>query len=503
MAEDLLSSIISLLASLALAGILAHVIFNGDGPTAVTSKKSKKTKKKRQPEEGLKLSSDIDIPIEILLKDVLPMLPLRSDWNNLSMVNKATYRFFKSQKDLLPPWPKECMWPQDPVFVSDALRAHARAGYRRLPEYLKHQKSSNAVWSRDGTQIASLGNSYQFWMTGRSLQIHVVDQKLGHVKKWEAHGGRDICSIDFGDKFLVSSGLDCVVKKWGRKRNRYDCVAEWDHLIPKEDYEFEEGYIVRRDNEVMFPLRVAPDSSTIVMMIRYRALIFNAADGVVSHSIQLAGYHATAQPLFFPDGKSIALGCDDELPNSRGCIKVWRRADNSVQTKVLPEPVREVGIIYSTFVSVSDFAISSDGLTLVCCSETVALIWRVEEEGLSLKGKLHTHYLHDMKSVAFLPDEAYVVVAGEERNDYDHVGFATFYRLADQSCSSSYTFSGPVDSIRYSPSGIGLYVSEGKATINFDLDVEDDSDDNEDEDEEYQPRTGPLVFDFVTGEMTR
>ena len=484
MTEDLLSSAMSMLASLVLAGTLAHVI----------SKNSKKKTKKT--EEGLKLSSDINIPIEILLKDVVPMLPLRSDWSNLSMINKATYQLFQSEKDLLPPWPKECMWPQDPDYrwdairanahdvITDALREHARTGLTtpvlRLPEHLQHQKSSNAVWSRDGTQIASLGSSYRFWMANRSDHIHVVDQKLGHVKKWEAHGGRDVCSIDFGDKFLVSSGLDCIVKKWGRKSNRYDCVAEWDHLISREDFEFEEGIILRRDKEVMFPLRVAPDSSTIVMMIRSRAFIFSAADGVVSHSIKLAGYHATAQPLFFPDGRSIALGCNNELPNSRGCIKVWRRADNSVQTKVLPEPVREVGIFPNDSVYVSDFTISSDGLTLVCCSEIEALVWRVEEEGLSLKGKLQsTDYSSEMKSVTFLPDESYVAVAGLEMSDGPQdAGFATFYRLADQSCSSCYTFSGPVDSIAYSPNGIGLYVCDGKATINFDLDVEDDIDDN-------------------------
>lgn len=497
---------ITLVAALYLLLNSPTVTFNYFGGAKKAKKTMKKKKKKKRPEGFLSFN---DIPVGILLEDVMPFLPSRrSDWNNLAIINRSTYQSFRSRSDLLPPWPRECRWPQDPRFVSDALSAMAPHGQRQLPEFLLHQKSCHAVWSRDGTQIASLGNSFSFWMANRNNYIHVVDQKLGHVKKWAAHGeDNNVLSIDFGDEFLVSSGEDCLVKKWGRKNNSYDCVAEWDHLIPKDEYVNKDDGRFLRDNseELFFPLRVSPDSLTIVMMIRGRALIFSAADGLIRHLTQLVGYHATAQPMFFPNGESIAFGCAFTQIVNRSCIKVWREWNEaeSIKTLVIPEAAPETRYAFHFLRenAITEFAISSDGLTLVSCGEEV-LFWTFEEDGTAfIKDKLRIPDGYKAKSVSFLPSGTHVAVAGEgdERYDGEFSGFLNFFSLVDLNRTSAYDFSDVVNSIRYSSKGIGLYVSGDKATINPDLDVdcndEDDADD-EDEDVEYQPRTVPVVFDF-------
>ena len=168
----------------------------------------------------------------LVLQNVLPYLPERKDWNNLSIASNSLYQESKQiLKAITPPWPTDCKWPRDPT--SPEPDTSIFGSMQQLSPSMQRKASQldsfDPVWSRDGTQIASTTNDC--WLSRRRMLIHVVDQRMGHVKTWEAHGGAVICSIDFGDNFLVSCGWDRRVKKWDCDCD-YDCIGDWDHLIP-------------------------------------------------------------------------------------------------------------------------------------------------------------------------------------------------------------------------------------------------------------------------------
>lgn len=272
--------------------------------------------------------------MQVILQNILPYLPDRMDWNNLSAASKSIYKTYKeetSQKgnDVIPPWPRGCEWPKDLSLPEDEMPPGMPRSFGNYT--MGNLDSYNPVWSRDGTQIVSSSNGH--FMSRRRMIIHVIDQRIGHVKRWGGHGKAVITSLDFGDNFLISSAYDRRVKKWDCNNN-FECIGDWDHLIP------DENQYVDHLQQAPFRLKVSPDSQTVVMVLKGSICIFDPSDGTIRHSIPIGeNIYGTSTPIFTPDGNTIIFGCgnsygeEEEEPRSDGYLKAYSFTNGAIQLK--------------------------------------------------------------------------------------------------------------------------------------------------------------------------
>jgi len=381
----------------------------------------------------------IDLPSIIIVFEIFPYLESRREWTSLLSLNKRVCRCLRDYEDTFFLWPEKCELSTGP--------------YSHL---------GDPQWSPSGKQVACHDTT----------KIHIFDQRLGLVNKWEAHRNWSIHSLKYfpNGKALVSSGSDGHVKIWNCDVN-FKCIHDWTHILQKDD-----------DGCNNSELAVSPGSKFIAVLQSELICLIDVNNGSIRRSINL-NMGCICNVIFSVDGLSVIFGGDeDDFQN--GVIKVWK-IENAKEDAI-------VSLKSGNGNSVEALAVSPNGFLLISASNDGNLkLWDYTSDGnlqyiRSLKG--HPGYL---SSVSFTPCGMFVAAGSGE----DFSGDLRFWRIGDGTCSYAIETNGTVNAIKYSPNGSRCLVQDDNLIFVKSLDPT--GTENVDKDKiEPHIRNGPLMVDF-------